>query len=79
MREELELDVLTTVRDRASGAFAELVTRHPRDEVVEAIGELARDGFLVSTSGSDADGPHVDAAGLTRRGEALLHDLEHAD
>ena len=80
MREELEQDVLTTVRDRAGDATSDLLTRHPRDEVMEAIGELTRDGFVESrVDGSAVESVWIDLLGLTERGEALLHDLEHVD
>lgn len=75
MREDLELDILTTARDMPAIAVDQLATRHPRGEVEDAIRELASDGFVQvrEVSGS------LDVSGLTRRGESLLHDLEHAD
>ncbi len=62
VREELEQDILTTARDIPSGATPDLLSRHPRDEVMAAISELFSEGFVSAVPG-----------------EALLHDLEHAD
>lgn len=79
MREELEQDILTSARDNPSDASAQLITRHPREEVMEAIEELTQEGFLLSYRSEALMGPWFDIMSLTERGEALLHDLEYAE
>lgn len=79
MREELEIEILTTVRDNPSGATSRIVERHPRGEVMEAIAELTRDGFVESLRREGMSGPWFDLLSITVRGSSLLHDLEHAE